>query len=114
MPVRIGTSGWQYRHWSGTFYPRDLPTSGWLGSYAGCFDTVEVDSAFSRLPASEVVEHWRDESPDGFVMAVKSRPQRPSSARSLARRLERNCALISSTSAGRSPCPPGLATRRFS
>ncbi len=72
MPLRIGTSGWQYRHWSGCFYPADLPVSRWLRFYAGCFETVEVDSAFYRLPAADVFARWRDETPDGFVMAVKA------------------------------------------
>ena len=74
MPLRIGTSGWQYRHWSGCFYPADLPVSRWLRFYAGCFETVEVDSAFYRLPAADVFARWRDETlasfPEGIRLAV--------------------------------------------
>ena len=72
MPVKIGTSGWQYRHWMGTFYPAGLAMSRWLGFYAGCFDTVEVDSAFYWLPPADVFARWREETPEGFVMAVKA------------------------------------------
>ena len=77
MPLRIGTSGWQYRHWSGCFYPADLPVSRWLRFYAGCFETVEVDSAFYRLPAADVFARWRDETlasfPEGIRLAVEAR-----------------------------------------
>ena len=72
MPVKIGTSGWQYRHWLGTFYPEGLATARWLGFYAERFDTVEVDSAFYRLPPTDVFARWCEETPEGFVMAVKA------------------------------------------
>jgi uncharacterized protein YecE (DUF72 family) len=70
--VKIGTSGWQYRHWRGTFYPEGLPTSRWLDFYARSFDTVEVNNAFYRLPSAEVFERWREATPEGFEMAVKA------------------------------------------
>ncbi len=41
MPVLVGTSGWQYRHWRGGFYPQDVPQRRWLEYYAGQFPTVE-------------------------------------------------------------------------
>jgi uncharacterized protein YecE (DUF72 family) len=72
MTVKIGTSGWQYRHWRTTFYPDGLPTSRWLDFYSQCFDTVEVNNAFYRLPAAGVFERWRDTTPAGFEMAVKA------------------------------------------
>lgn len=72
MTVKIGTSGWQYRHWRGTFYPERLATSEWLPFYARSFDTVEVNNAFYRLPAAEVFARWRDATPDGFEVAVKA------------------------------------------
>lgn len=64
MTVKIGTSGWQYRDWRSTFYPKDLPTSRWLDFYATCFDTVEVNNAFYRLPSAEVFERWRESTPE--------------------------------------------------
>ena len=72
VAVKIGTSGWQYRHWRGAFYPDRLPASRWLDFYAQWFDTVEVDYAFYRLPAAEVFERWREGTPRGFEMAVKA------------------------------------------
>ena len=49
--VRVGCSGWQYKHWKGDFYPANLPQTAWLEYYARHFDTVEVNNSLS-LPAS--------------------------------------------------------------
>ncbi|MDQ3879877.1 MAG: DUF72 domain-containing protein [Chloroflexota bacterium] len=70
--VRIGCSGWQYRHWAGEFYPADLPQKRWLEHYARTFDTVEVNNSFYRLPPRTVFVAWRRRSPDGFSFAVKA------------------------------------------
>lgn len=72
MVVLIGTSGWQYRHWKGLFYPGDLPQSLWLARYAERFATVELNNSFYRLPTLEAFERWRDGTPPGFVVAVKA------------------------------------------
>ena len=72
MPVLIGTSGWQYRHWRGPFYPPDLPQRRWLEHYAGCFDTVEVNNAFYRLPEIHTFAEWASRTPAGFFVAVKA------------------------------------------
>jgi uncharacterized protein YecE (DUF72 family) len=70
--VRIGCSGWQYRHWRGDFYPADLPTSGWLEFYASHFDTVEINNSFYRLPDARVFNAWRRRAPPGFIYAIKA------------------------------------------
>jgi uncharacterized protein YecE (DUF72 family) len=71
MPLLVGTSGWQYRDWRGPLYPPGLPQRAWLAHFAGRFATVEVNNAFYRLPERSVFARWRDETPDGFVVAVK-------------------------------------------
>lgn len=72
MRVIVGTSGWQYRHWRGDFYPRDVPQRQWLEYYASQFATVENNGTFYRLPARQSFEQWRARTPDGFVMTVKA------------------------------------------
>ncbi|WP_327280269.1 MULTISPECIES: DUF72 domain-containing protein [unclassified Streptomyces] len=72
MTVRVGTSGWQYRDWSGVLYPPDLPQRSWLEAYAERFATVESNNAFYRLPSPEVFARWRERTPAGFVIAVKA------------------------------------------
>jgi uncharacterized protein YecE (DUF72 family) len=68
----VGTSGWQYRDWRGTFYPKGLAQARWLRHYAERFQTVELNNSFYRLPEASSFEHWREETPDDFVVAVKA------------------------------------------
>lgn len=73
MPVYIGASGWQYRHWrSGRFYPRGLTTTDELAFYAERFQVVEVNNTFYRLPESAVFSKWAAGTPDDFVVVVKA------------------------------------------
>ncbi|WP_053633609.1 MULTISPECIES: DUF72 domain-containing protein [unclassified Streptomyces] len=72
MSVYVGTSGWQYRDWSGVLYPPDRPQRLWLEEYTGHFRTVESNAAFYRLPSPETFAQWRARTPPGFVMAVKA------------------------------------------
>jgi uncharacterized protein YecE (DUF72 family) len=71
-PFRVGCSGWQYRHWRGTFYPPEVPASRWLEHYAGQFDTVEINNTFYRLPESATFAEWARRVPRGFVFAIKA------------------------------------------
>jgi len=69
----IGTSGWNYKHWSqGVFYPKDLKPSEWLKYFVGYFDTVEINNSFYRLPSEAVFQSWRTQVPHHFVFAVKA------------------------------------------
>ena len=72
MPMKIGTSGWQYRDWRGGLYPPGVPQRRWLEQYAERYLTVENNNSFYRLPSRETFESWRERTPDDFVMAVKA------------------------------------------
>ena len=69
--VHIGTSGWHYKHWVGTFYPPKTAASKMLAYYYQHFDTVELNNSFYRLPLKNALENWRDSTPDGFCFAAK-------------------------------------------
>jgi uncharacterized protein YecE (DUF72 family) len=69
--LRIGCSGWNYKHWRERFYPKGLAQRLWLQHYAQFFDTVEINATFYRLPRPESVARWVAESPPGFLFAVK-------------------------------------------
>lgn len=71
MAVYVGTSGWQYRHWRGTFYREGLAQARWLEYYAESFATVESNNAFYRLPERTTFEAWARRTPEGFIWAVK-------------------------------------------
>jgi uncharacterized protein YecE (DUF72 family) len=72
MSVFVGTSGWQYRHWRGRFYPQGLPNASWLGHYAERFRTVEVNASFYRLPERATVRRWAETVPPSFVFVFKA------------------------------------------
>ena len=70
--IRIGTSGWHYKHWRGPFYPDGLPSSRMFEFYLDHFDTVEINNSFYRLPLASTFHHWRRLAPPGFCFAVKA------------------------------------------
>ena len=73
MPeIRIGCSGWQYRHWKGVFYPAELPQAQWFEFYATRFDTVEINNSFYRLPEAATFARWREQAPRQFLYAIKA------------------------------------------
>lgn len=69
--IRIGVSGWIYPSWRGVFYPRGLPHRRELGYASRCFDSVEINGTFYALQRPESFRRWYEETPDGFVFAVK-------------------------------------------
>ncbi len=68
----VGTSGWQYDHWRGVFYPADLAKHDWFDYYARQFSTVEINNTFYRLPRAKTWDLWHDKAPPGFRFAVKA------------------------------------------
>ncbi len=70
--IRIGCSGWHYRHWIGRFYPEKTPASKMLDLYIRSFDTVELNNSFYKLPKVETFECWKRATPKDFLFAVKA------------------------------------------
>ena len=70
--IRIGTSGWHYRHWRGPFYPPDLPASKWLEFYRDRFSTAEINNSFYRLPSLKTFTGWKKTVDKNFVFSVKA------------------------------------------
>jgi uncharacterized protein YecE (DUF72 family) len=73
--VWIGTSGFSYKEWKGSFYPAGLPAGRMLEFYASRFASVEIDSTFYRMPAPKRIEGWVAATPEGFRFSIKA-PQR--------------------------------------
>jgi uncharacterized protein YecE (DUF72 family) len=67
----IGCSGFNYRHWKETFYPRDLPQNKWLEHYCSVFSTAELNVTFYRLPLTSTFTKWYNQTPPGFVFSLK-------------------------------------------
>jgi uncharacterized protein YecE (DUF72 family) len=71
----VGTSGFAYKPWKGSFYPPDLPDDQMLGYYAGRLPAVEINHTFYRMPRESVVQGWADQVPEHFRFVLKA-PQK--------------------------------------
>ena len=72
MNILIGTSGYNYPEWRGTFYPEKFPTSKMLAYYAERFRTVEVNYTFYRMPTVALLEGWAKGTPEQFTFTLKA------------------------------------------
>jgi uncharacterized protein YecE (DUF72 family) len=72
MNVLVGTSGWSYKEWKGSFYPPKLPAEEMLRFYSGRFRTVEVNNSFYRIPAEKVLASWAEQVPEPFRFVMKA------------------------------------------
>ncbi|MCH8207046.1 MAG: DUF72 domain-containing protein [Chloroflexi bacterium] len=68
----IGTSGYSYPEWKGSFYPEDLSTGKMLGYYSDRFSTVEINNTFYRMPSEKVLSGWAEGTPEGFAFTLKA------------------------------------------
>lgn len=67
----MGTSGYAYKQWKGSFYPEKLPDREMLSFYGRQFRTVEINHSFYRMPVESMVGKWGERVPDGFQFALK-------------------------------------------
>ena len=70
--ILVGTSGYNYPEWKGSFYPPDLPAAKMLPYYAGKFPTVEINYTFYRMPTPKLIAGWRAQVPAGFRFTLKA------------------------------------------
>jgi uncharacterized protein YecE (DUF72 family) len=70
--VRIGTSGYNYPAWKGSFYPADLPAAKMLPYYAARFPTVEINYTFYRMPTEKLVAGWAAQTPSPYKLTLKA------------------------------------------
>ena len=70
--IYVGTSGWHYRHWIGTFYPAGYKPPLFMDYYLKFFNTVEINNSFYKLPLLETFDLWRKSVPKDFLFVVKA------------------------------------------
>lgn len=70
--IYVGTSGYSYKEWKGSFYPETIPAKDMLSYYAGRFQAVELNNTFYRLPQPSMVEGWKAQVPHNFRFTVKA------------------------------------------
>lgn len=68
----VGTSGYSYKEWKGSFYPEKLAAKNMLSYYAGRLKAVELNNTFYRMPQRPMVESWKTQVPDEFRFSVKA------------------------------------------
>ncbi len=69
--IFVGTSGFSYPEWRGTFYPKELTPKKFLSYYAQHFSTTEINNTFYRIPTPSLVQGWYQEVPPNFLFTLK-------------------------------------------
>lgn len=72
MKAYVGTSGFSYAEWKGSFYPQKLPNKEMLSFYSGQLPSVEINNTFYRLPRKNVLEGWTAQTPPHFRFSIKA------------------------------------------
>ena len=72
MKHYVGTSGYSYKEWKGSFYPEKFAAKEMLPFYAARFDTVELNNTFYRVPQPTMIESWISQVPETFRFSVKA------------------------------------------
>ncbi|HEX9578692.1 MAG TPA: DUF72 domain-containing protein, partial [Myxococcales bacterium] len=72
MSLLVGTSGYNYVAWRGSFYPEDLSSRKMLAYYAERFATVEINYSFYRKPTAKLLLGWAAQVPETFRFALKA------------------------------------------
>ncbi len=72
MEIRVGTSGYAYKEWRGSFYPEKLKPAEMLRYHAERFSAVEINNTFYKLPERGTLERWAEQVPPDFVFVLKA------------------------------------------
>jgi uncharacterized protein YecE (DUF72 family) len=75
MNLFVGTSGYSYKEWKGSFYPDKISAKEMLQYYAERLSTVEINATFYRMPQKSMLENWKGQVPKNFRFVLKA-PQR--------------------------------------
>src|SRR6266446_8544726 len=72
MNLLVGTSGYSYKEWKGSFYPEKIPAKEMLRFYSERLSTVEINATFYRMPQTSMLENWKEQVPGTFRFALKA------------------------------------------
>jgi uncharacterized protein YecE (DUF72 family) len=72
MNLQVGTSGFSYKEWKGSFYPEDLPAKEMLAYYSSRLPAVEINNTFYRMPQKSMLENWKEQVPAHFRFSLKA------------------------------------------
>jgi uncharacterized protein YecE (DUF72 family) len=72
MTLYVGTSGYSYKEWKGSFYPEKIPAKDMLRYYSERLSTVEINATFYRMPQPSMLENWKAQVPGSFRFSLKA------------------------------------------
>ncbi len=72
MTLYVGTSGYSYKEWKGSFYPEKIPAKEMLRYYSERLSTVEINATFYRMPKAEMLQNWQQQVSPGFRFSLKA------------------------------------------
>jgi len=72
MTIHVGTSGYSYKEWKGSFYPEKIPAKEMLRYYSERLSTVEINATFYRMPQTSMLETWLAQVPATFRFSLKA------------------------------------------
>ncbi len=72
MTIWVGTSGYNYPEWRGSFYPEKMPTAKMLPYYAERLKTVEINYTFYHSPTIKILGGWSAQTPADFKFTLKA------------------------------------------
>ena len=72
MTLHVGTSGYSYKEWKGSFYPEKIPAKEMLNYYSQRLNTVEINATFYRMPQQSMLENWKEQVPGSFRFSLKA------------------------------------------
>jgi uncharacterized protein YecE (DUF72 family) len=72
MALYVGTSGYSYKEWKGSFYPEKIPAKDMLRYYSERLSTVEINATFYRMPQPSMLENWKEQVPPEFRFSLKA------------------------------------------
>jgi uncharacterized protein YecE (DUF72 family) len=72
MTLYVGTSGYSYKEWKGSFYPEKIPAKDMLRYYGERLSTVEINATFYRMPQQSMLENWKEQVPGSFRFSLKA------------------------------------------
>jgi len=72
MAIWVGTSGFNYPEWRGSFYPEKFPSAKMLPYYAQRLATVEINYTFYRMPSAKTLSGWLEATPERFKFTLKA------------------------------------------
>ena len=71
MQLYVGTSGYSYKEWKGSFYPEGLPDKDMLHYYGERLNSVEINNTFYRIPNEKTVLNWKEQTTSSFIFSLK-------------------------------------------